>query len=102
MSRYLKITGAVVVVLTILGGLAYRSAPVQDALMRTGVAAMLGSAPETFDGLQARLWYVVVHRLWATTQIAPKHAWRWLPQSTFSWSMLVHDHRCESPRLSYP
>ena len=52
MSRYLKITGAVVVVLTILGGVAYRAAPVQDALMRTGVAAMLGSAPETFDGLQ--------------------------------------------------
>ncbi len=52
MSRYLKITGAVVVILTILGGVAYRSAPVQDALMRTGVAAMLGSAPETFDGLQ--------------------------------------------------
>jgi ribonuclease Z len=52
MSRKHKITGAVLISLTILGGLLYRTAPVQDALMRAGVAAMVSRAPETFDGLQ--------------------------------------------------
>lgn len=52
MSRKLKAGIAVLIGLTILGAILYRSAPVQDALMRAGAAAALSNVPETFDGLQ--------------------------------------------------
>ena len=52
MSRNLKIAAAALIALTVMGGLLYRSAPVQDILMRSGVAMMLNSGPEAFDGLQ--------------------------------------------------
>ena len=52
MSRNLKIAAAALIALTIVGGLLYRSAPVQDILMRSGVAMMLNSGPEAIDGLQ--------------------------------------------------
>lgn len=52
MSRIFKISGVILVGLTLLGGLLYRSASVQDMMMQTGVAAMLNSGPEAFDGLQ--------------------------------------------------
>jgi ribonuclease Z len=52
MSRIFKISGVILVGLTLLGGLLYRSASVQDMMMQTGVAVMLNSGPEAFDGLQ--------------------------------------------------
>ena len=52
MSRNLKIAAAALIALTVMGGLLYRSAPVQDILMRSGVAMMLNSGPEALDGLQ--------------------------------------------------
>ena len=52
MSRNLKIAAAALIALTVMGGLLYRSAPVQDILMRSGVAMMLNSGPEAIDGLQ--------------------------------------------------
>ena len=52
MKRTFQVTVAILIALILLGSILYRTAPVQDALMRTGVAAMLSSTPETFDGLQ--------------------------------------------------
>jgi ribonuclease Z len=52
MKRNVQVTVAALIALILLASVLYRTAPVQDAFMRTGVAAMLSSTPETFDGLQ--------------------------------------------------
>ena len=43
MKRNVQVTVAVLIALILLASVLYRTAPVQDAFMRTGVAAMLSS-----------------------------------------------------------
>ena len=53
MIRRVTYTVAVLVLLTLIGSVAYRLAPVQDFLMKRGALLVFGGTAKTFDGLQA-------------------------------------------------
>ena len=53
MTRRVTYTVVVLALLTLVGSVAYRLAPVQDFLMKRGALLAFGGTAEPFDGLQA-------------------------------------------------